>query len=72
VFVGELVSAKPGTIQGLDSEHEDILVHQLPRHTVLAMLDQGQINNGHTLIALYWLARHGERLRAAWLDDQND
>jgi len=39
---------------------------------VLAMLDQGQINNGHTLIALYWLARHGERLRAAWLDDHND
>jgi len=72
LFVGELMSAKPGTIQGLDSEHEDILVHQLPRQTVLAMLDQGQINNGHTLIALYWLARHGERLRAAWLDDQND
>ena len=72
VFLGELVSAKPGTIQGLDCEHEDILVHQLPRQTVLAMLDQGQINNGHTLIALYWLARHGERLRAAWLGDQDD
>ena len=72
VFVGELMSGKPGTNQGLDSEHEDILVHQLSRHTVLAMLDQGQINNGHTLIALYWLARHRERLRTAWLDDQND
>ena len=72
VFVGELVSAKPGTIQGLDSEHEDILVHQLPRGAVLAMLDRGEINSGHTLIALHWLARHGERLRAAWLGDRDD
>ena len=72
VFVGELVSAKPGTIQGLDSEHEDILVHQLPRQAVLTLLDEGAINSGHTLIALHWLARHGERLRAAWLDDNDD
>jgi ADP-ribose pyrophosphatase len=30
------------------------------------MMDRNEINNGHTLIALQWLARHGERLRAAW------
>ena len=72
VFVGELMSAKPGTIQGLDSEHEDILVHQLPRQAALTLLDEGAINSGHTLIALHWLARHGERLRAAWLDNNDD
>ena len=30
------------------------------------MLDSGLINNGHTLIAVQWLARHGDRLRADW------
>jgi len=30
------------------------------------MLDKGLVNNGHTLIALQWLARHADRLRADW------
>ena len=30
----------------------------------MQMLDRNEINNGHTLIALQWLARHAERLRA--------
>jgi ADP-ribose pyrophosphatase len=42
-------------------------VHQLPRRQALRMLDQNEINNGHTLIALQWLARHGDRLRAEWV-----
>ena len=57
---------RPGTVQGLDSEHEDILVHQMPRDVALKMLDRNEINNGHTLIALQWLARHGDRLKAQW------
>ena len=67
LFVGEVTQSQPGTVQGLDSEHEDILVHQLPREQVMQMLDRNEINNGHTLIALQWLARHAERLRAQWL-----
>jgi len=35
----------------------------------LSMLDANQINNGHTLIALQWLARHGETLREQWLSN---
>jgi len=67
LFVGEVTQSQPGTVQGLDSEHEDILVHQLPRERVMQMLDRNEINNGHTLIALQWLARHADRLRAQWL-----
>ena len=67
LFVGEVTQSQPGTVQGLESEHEDILVHQLPREQVMQMLDRNEINNGHTLIALQWLARHADRLRAQWL-----
>ena len=66
LFVGEVTQSQPGTVQGLKSEHEDILVHQLPRDQVMEMLDRNEINNGHTLIALHWLARHADRLRAQW------
>jgi len=43
------------------------LVHAVSRDDAIAMLDGGQIDNGHTLIALQWLARHGEELRREWL-----
>ena len=33
LFVGEVTQSQPGTVQGLESEHEDILVHQLPRES---------------------------------------
>ena len=68
LFIGEAMAARPGTVQGLDTEHEDILVHQLPRRQALQMLDHNEINNGHTLLALQWLARHGERLKAEWAE----
>jgi ADP-ribose pyrophosphatase len=66
LFIGEVTRAQPGTIQGVDTEQEDILVHTIAREQALSMMDRNEINNGHTLIALQWLARHGERLRAAW------
>ena len=66
LFIGEVTRAQHGTIQGLDTEHEDILVHTIAREQALLMMDRNEINNGHTLIALQWLARHGERLRIAW------
>ena len=66
LFIGEATVTHPGTVKGLDIEHEDILVHQIPRNAALEMLDRNEINNGHTLIALQWLARHGDRLKAKW------
>ena len=68
-FVGRVVSAGVGEIHGLADEHEDLLVHAIPRVEALRMLDANTINNGHTLIALQWLARHGEALREQWLSN---
>jgi hypothetical protein len=31
-----------------------------------ALLDAGAIENGHTLVALYWLVRHRDELRRRW------
>ena len=69
LFVGEVSQSQPCAVRGLESEREDILVHQLPRDQVMHMLDRDEINNGHTLIALQWLARHADRLRAQWRSD---
>ena len=33
-----------------------------------ALLDAGAIENGHTVIALYWLLRHRADLRARWIE----
>ena len=67
LYVGHVVSADIGAVRGVDSEHEDIRVHAISREQALAWLDNNGINNGHTLIALQWLARHGETLRQQWL-----
>ena len=71
LFIGEVARSQPGTIYGLDSEHENILVHRFPRDEVMQMLDSKNINNGHTLIALQWLALHADGLRAQWLQSGN-
>jgi ADP-ribose pyrophosphatase len=66
LFCGEALSDGAGSVHGLAEEHEDILVHRLSRSEVMELLAAGQINNGHTLVALQWFALHGERLRARW------
>ncbi len=67
LYCGRVLSARVGEVLGLDEEGEDILVHRLPRPEVLDMLRSDRINNGHTLVALQWLALHGETLRQRWL-----
>ena len=68
-FVGRVLTAGIGEVHGHAEEHEDLLVHAIPRVEALRMLDANEINNGHTLIALQWLARHGEALREQWLSN---
>lgn len=67
LFCGRVLTAGDGQILGLDDEGEDILVHRIPRPEVLSLLQQGVVNNGHTLVALQWLALHGDALRERWL-----
>lgn len=67
LFVGRVTRAGVSEVHGLASEHEDLLVHALSRTQAIALMDANHINNGHTLIALQWLARHGDQLRQTWL-----
>lgn len=66
LFVGRVDGTGAGGLHGCEHEGEDILVHALPREQVLQWMAQGRINNGHTLIALQWLALNGEALRRRW------
>jgi ADP-ribose pyrophosphatase len=67
LFLGRVDSSRAGGVHGCDDEGEDILVHRVPRQRALAMLDAGEISNGHTLIALQWLRIHGDSLRQRWI-----
>ncbi len=67
LYCGRVLSADVGAVRGLDSEGEDILVHRLPVADVFDLLRDDQINNGHTLVALQWLALNREPLRQRWL-----
>ena len=69
LFIGRLTSAAVGEVRGVETENEDILVHSVAREEAIALLDAGKINNGLTIIALHWLARHGDRLRSEWLSE---
>ena len=69
LFIGRLTSAAVGEVRGVETENEDILVHSVTRSEAIALLDAGKINNGLTIIALHWLARHGDRLRSDWLSE---
>jgi ADP-ribose pyrophosphatase len=66
VFVGRVDAAAAGGIFGLPDEGEDIKVHVLPFAQAVALLDDGRLRVAHTLLALQWLARHHEALRARW------
>jgi ADP-ribose pyrophosphatase len=66
LFCGRVDSTMAGGVHGLSEEHEDIRVLVKPWAEVEAMLDAGTIESGHTLVALYWLLRHRERLRQLW------
>ena len=50
----------------LAEEHEDIRVVVKSLSEVEALLEAGAIESGHTLVALFWLLRHRDRLLRLW------
>jgi ADP-ribose pyrophosphatase len=66
LFCGRVDSTTAEGVHGLADEHEDIRVVVKPWAEIEALLDAGAIETGHTLIALYWLSRHRDRLRRLW------
>ncbi|MEX2631309.1 MAG: NUDIX domain-containing protein [Tistlia sp.] len=66
-YLARVDTARAGGLFGMAAEDEDIQVHILPVARAFELLDAGRFQGGPTLIALLWLARHRERLRAEWL-----
>jgi ADP-ribose pyrophosphatase len=66
LYVGRVDSGDAGGIHGLADEHEDIKVIVKSFDETMQLAAAGQINNGFTLVALYWLAANRERLRRSW------
>jgi len=63
LFCGRVDSSRAAGVHGLPEEHEDIRIVIKTVAEVEAMLDAGQIDTGHTLIAVYWLLRHRDEVR---------
>ena len=66
LFCGHVDSTLAAGVHGLEEEHEDIRVVVKTVAEIEALLDSGAVENGHTLVALYWLLRHRDRLRRLW------
>lgn len=66
VFCGRVDCTGIGGIGGLVEEHEDIRVTVVPTDEAIRRLDENTLNNSISIIALGWLARHRESLRARW------
>lgn len=67
LFCGRVDSRTASGVYGLAEEHENIRVVVKSFAEIEAMVDAGQIETGHTLICLYWLLRHRDKVRRLWL-----
>jgi ADP-ribose pyrophosphatase len=67
LFCGRVDSAGAAGVYGAPEEQEDIRVVVKPVAEVEGMLDRGEIESSHSVICLYWLLRHRDRLRREWL-----
>jgi ADP-ribose diphosphatase len=68
LFCARVDSSTAGGVHGSTDEGEDIRTVIKTIAEIEALLDSGAIENGHTLIALYWLLRHRAELRARWVE----
>jgi ADP-ribose pyrophosphatase len=66
VFLGRVDTSKAGGVFGLASEGEDILVKVLPFAEAYAMVERNEVDNAVGVIALQWLALHGDEVRKRW------
>lgn len=67
LFCARVDASLASGVHGLAEEQEDIRVFVKTVPQIEAMLDNGEIESAHTVILLYWLLRHRDRLRERWL-----
>lgn len=63
LYCATVDSRQAGGVYGLDSEGEDIRASVWSRNDAISAMEQGRIDNAASIIALQWLALHGQRLR---------
>lgn len=66
IYCGRVDATGVGGVHGLAHEGEDIRVIAMPFAETLGILKEGQMESGHTLIALQWLALNHDELRQRW------
>jgi ADP-ribose pyrophosphatase len=66
LFCARVDAARAAGLHGLPEEGEDIRVVVKSIAEIEAMLDAGAVENGHSLVALYWLLRNRQGLRRLW------
>ena len=64
VFMGLVDANEAQGIHGLDTEHEDILVHKVKEQDALQMLLNNQFDNSATIVALQWFFLRKQELMA--------
>ena len=69
LFCARVDASLAGGVHGRPDEGEDIRTVVKTVGEIETLLDAGLIENGHTLVALYWLLRHREQLRRLWTGD---
>ncbi len=63
LYYGQVDATHAGGLHGLDEEGEDIRVFTVPAKECIAMLQNGQLCNAMTTIAVQWLILNRDRLR---------
>ncbi len=66
LFCARVDATAAAGVHGKPEEGEDIRVVVRTMAEIETLLDAGLIDSGHTLLALYWLVRHRDRLRRLW------
>jgi ADP-ribose pyrophosphatase len=66
LFCARIDASAAGGVHGSAAEGEDIRTVVKTVAEIEALLDAGAIENGHSLVALYWLLRHCDELRRRW------
>ena len=67
LFLAEVDNDGISDLGGLDHENEDRRIHKMPVNLVFEMLENGQLNNAMTLIAVQWLKLNWSDRANFWL-----
>ncbi|MDB6061673.1 MAG: protein containing C-terminal region of TrgB protein [Verrucomicrobiaceae bacterium] len=67
LFCGRADLRNVGGIHGLPEEHEDIRVQVVSFDAAVQLLNDGELCNAQTIIAMLWLQLNRQRLRGQWL-----